>query len=268
LEQGFVNVKGGKLYYEVEGNGAPLVLIHAGFLDSRMWDEQFRIFAKHNKVIRYDVRGFGRSSRPKEEYSDAEDLFSLLNHLKIPKATILGISNGGRIAFDFTSTHPDMVTSLLLVAPGIRGYEGSPEEDKAWDETGKLMDAQDLAIKENRIDDAVRMDLEIWAPAQDEKNRTRLLQIATENSHIHKDPPNRLQKSPQPPAFKSLGTIRMPVALLVGDRDVRGMQMMTKKLHSLLPGSKFTVVEGADHIANTSKPDEFNRAVLDFLSST
>jgi len=201
LEQGFVNVKGGKLYYEVEGNGAPLVLIHAGFLDSRMWDEQFRIFAKHNKVIRYDVRGFGRSSRPKEEYSDAEDLFSLLNHLKIPKATILGISNGGRIAFDFTSTHPDMVTSLLLVAPGIRGYEGSPEEDKAWDETGKLMDAQDLAIKENRIDDAVRMDLEIWAPAQDEKNRTRLLQIATENSHIHKDPPNRLQKSPQPPAF-------------------------------------------------------------------
>src|SRR2546426_5837738 len=193
-----------------------------------MWDEQFRIFAEHNKVVRYDVRGFGKSSRPKEEYSDAEDLFSLLNHLKIRKATILGVSNGGRIAFDFVSTHPNMVSGLILVSPGIRGYESSPDEDKAWDETGKKLDAQDLAIKENRIEDAVRIDIEIWASAQDAKGRSRLIQIATDNSHIHKNPPHKWQKSPQPPAFKSLGMIPVPVMLLVGDEDVVGMQMMAE----------------------------------------
>ena len=65
--------------------------------------------------MRYDVRGFGRSSKPREEYSDAEDLYTLLKHLKIESTSILGVSNGGRIALDFVSVHPSIENSLILV---------------------------------------------------------------------------------------------------------------------------------------------------------
>src|SRR5437016_7408645 len=157
-----LQVRGGSLYYETAGEGTDLVLIHAGFLDNRMWDDQFQLFAKSVRVIRYDVRGFGRSSKPTEEYSDAEDLFALLKHLNIESTSILGISNGGRIALDFVSVHPSMVNRLILVSPGIRGYKSSgPEEDREWEELDKKGDLQDLAISENRINDAVNMDLAI-----------------------------------------------------------------------------------------------------------
>ena len=262
----YLQVRGGSLYYETAGEGPPLVLIHAGFLDSRMWDEQFQLFAKDARVIRYDVRGYGRSSRPSKEYSDAEDLLSLLKHLNIESASILGVSNGGRIALDFVSAHPSMVSSLILVSPGIRGYKSSgPEEDREWEELDKKGDLQDLAIGENRMDDAVNMDLEIWAPAQGPTSKGRILEIATANSHIHKNPPNKLQKSPEPPAFTKLNQIRTPTTLIVGDQDVKGMQLMTKRLHELIPGSKLSVIGGADHIANMSRPEEFNAIVSSFL---
>lgn len=241
-------------------------MIHAGFLDSRMWDDQFQLFAKSVRVIRYDVRGFGRSSKPTEEYSDAEDLFALLKHLNIESTSILGISNGGRIALDFVSVHPSMVNRLILVSPGIRGYKSSgPEEDREWKELDKKMDLQDLAISENRIDDAVNIDLKVWASAQGTPSKNRILKIATTNSHIHKNPPNKLQKSPEPPAFTKLDQIRIPTILIVGDQDVKGMQTMTKRLHELIPGSELRVIRGADHIANMSRPEEFNAIVSSFL---
>ena len=241
-------------------------MIHAGFLDSRMWDDQFQLFAKSVRVIRYDVRGFGRSSKPSAEYSDAEDLFALLKHLNIESTSILGISNGGRIAFDFVSVHPSMVNRLILVSPGIRGYKSSgPEEDREWKELDKKMDLQDLAISENRIDDAVNIDLRVWASAQGTPSKNRILKIATTNSHIHKNPPNKLQKSPEPPAFTKLDQIRIPTILIVGDQDVKGMQTMTKRLHELIPGSELRVIRGADHIANMSRPEEFNAIVSSFL---
>ena len=241
-------------------------MIHAGFLDSRMWDDQFQLFAKSVRVIRYDVRGFGRSSKPSAEYSDAEDLFALLKHLNIESTSILGISNGGRIALDFVSVHPSMVNRLILVSPGIRGYKSSgPEEDREWKELDKKMDLQDLAISENRIDDAVNIDLKVWASAQGTPSKNRILKIATTNSHIHKNPPNKLQKSPEPPAFTKLDQIRIPTILIVGDQDVKGMQTMTKRLHELIPGSELRVIRGADHIANMSRPEEFNAIVSSFL---
>ena len=161
-----------------------------------------------------------------------------------------------------------MVNSLILVSPGIRGYKSSgPEEDREWKELDKKGDLQDLAISENRIDDAVKMDLEIWASAQGTASKSRILNIATANSHIHKNPPHKLQKSPEPPAFTKLNQIHMPTMLIVGDQDVKGMQLMTKRLHELIRGSKLSVIRGADHIANMSRPRRIQRHHI-FVSKT
>ncbi len=78
MVSGFVKARGGRLYYEATGSGPGLALIHAGFLDSRMWDEQFQLFAREYNVVRYDVRGYGKSDRPEQRYSDSADLLALL----------------------------------------------------------------------------------------------------------------------------------------------------------------------------------------------
>ena len=130
-----LQVKGGSIHYTKVGDGLPIVLIHAGYLDSRMWDNQVEHFSGEYTVITYDVRGFGKSSAAMDRYTDADDLELLLDHLKVEKSVLIGVSNGGRISFDFAVEHPDRVMAMVLVDPGIKGYRSSgPEEDALWDD--------------------------------------------------------------------------------------------------------------------------------------
>jgi 3-oxoadipate enol-lactonase len=120
-------VPGTQLYYEVTGEGPPLVFVHSGGFDPRLWDEQFFAFADRHTVIRYDVRGHGESPPPTKPYSDAEDLCSLLRWLHIGKAHAVGLSLGGSIVIDFALAHPQMIETLILVAPDVTGYAFSAE---------------------------------------------------------------------------------------------------------------------------------------------
>jgi len=94
------------------------------------------------------------------------------------------------------------------------------------------------------------------------------MMIALENAHVQLDNPWKHQVSPDPASYKRLPEITAPTLVMIGDRDVKGMQLIANDLHSKIPGSKKVVVHGADHIVNMSRPEEFNRAVLGFLSST
>ena len=118
---GFVESNGTQLYYEMMGEGHPLVLIHGGYMDRRMWDDQFAVFAQHYRVIRYDVRGFGQTALPPVPYTDREDLSHLLSFLGLEKTYLIGLSLGGEIAIDFTLDYPGMVDALILVGSSISG---------------------------------------------------------------------------------------------------------------------------------------------------
>ncbi|OLD03806.1 MAG: hypothetical protein AUJ07_05630 [Crenarchaeota archaeon 13_1_40CM_3_53_5] len=196
----------------------------------------------------------------------------MLRHLGVGKACLLGISNGGRIALDFVSIHPEMVEALVLVGTGVRGYQISgPDEEKEWDEFDARVMAKEAtkekAIKEKQLKDAVTINVDLWASAQSPESRERIFKIATDNSNALVEPPwGKLQVSPQPPAFARLGDIKIPTLLIIGDKDVSGT-MVTKRLSSIIPGSKMVLLEGADHIVNMSKPREFDRTVLEFLDA-
>jgi 3-oxoadipate enol-lactonase len=266
VETGYAEVDGGRLYYETSGNGPALVLIHAGFLDLRMWDRQIPVFSKTNRVIRYDVRGFGKSDIARNTYSDYKDLRALLYHLRVKTASIVGVSNGGRIAADFAVEYPSMLDHLVLVSPGMSGYKSSgPEEDKMWEEFDKQMKPQEVADREGRAVDAVEMDVNAWASAQTPVSRERIRQIALDNFHVHVENPWKLQVPPEPRTFQRLSQIRTPTLIVIGDRDVPPQILLTDNIHSHIPRSKRVLIPGADHIANMSKPNEFNIAVLEFL---
>jgi pimeloyl-ACP methyl ester carboxylesterase len=117
---GAAAVNGTRLYYEVAGTGSPVVLVSGGgTLDRRQWDDQFDVLSTRFRVIRYDIRGIGRSARPTGEFSHHEDLRALLDFLNIKRAVVCGVSFGAVIAVDFTLDHADMVGGLVLAGAGL-----------------------------------------------------------------------------------------------------------------------------------------------------
>ena len=97
-----VVVNGTHLYFEQAGSGHPLVLIHGFTLSTEMWEDQFAVFARHYRVIRYDMRGFGRSALPTEgPFRAVDDLYALLDALGVSRTFVLGLSMGGGVAIDF-----------------------------------------------------------------------------------------------------------------------------------------------------------------------
>jgi pimeloyl-ACP methyl ester carboxylesterase len=128
---GFAEINGTKLYYEQMGKGRTIVLVHGGLVDSRLWDDQFKEFAKRYRVIRYDLRGFGKSDAPLASFSPIEDLRALLAFLKVEHATVVGVSLGGMIATDFALEYPETVEALVLVGSGLRGDKRPQDKQMA-----------------------------------------------------------------------------------------------------------------------------------------
>ena len=258
VTSGFVKVAEPVIYYEAAGGGPPVVLIHGGQMDRRMWDPQFQSWSKSYRVVRYDVRGYGRSADPTLPYSDVDDLLAVLDALSIPKAHLVGLSLGGRIAIDFTLVHPDRVASLTAVAAGMSGFQFEagnwPQQLRAAQENGGEA-AAELWLKDPYM-----------VPAMEHPDLApRIRQLVLENGRSWLQNP-LLPKRLTPPAAKRLGEIRVPTLVVVGDRDVPDMQKVADALAGGVPGSRKVVVPGAGHIVNLERPSEFDRAVLGFLA--
>jgi pimeloyl-ACP methyl ester carboxylesterase len=118
---GHVNIGGASLYYEMTGAGSPVVLLHGLGLDHRMWDEQIAPLAHAHTVVRYDLRGSGRSTAGSHRGNHADDLKALLDHLELRRVSLLGLSLGGGAAIDFAVAYPNAVHALILVNPSIEG---------------------------------------------------------------------------------------------------------------------------------------------------
>lgn len=158
-EQGHIEVNGARLYYEVAGSGPAIALIHAGIADCRMWDAQFAAFAERYRVVRYDQRGFGRSSMPPGPYAPRDDLRELLRALGIARATLVGVSMGGGVALDCALDHPDLVEALVLVASGLGGSPPSDYLRGRWQAIGE-------ALAGAGIDAANELELQLWIDGQ------------------------------------------------------------------------------------------------------
>jgi pimeloyl-ACP methyl ester carboxylesterase len=259
VASGYVRVEGGKLYYERAGEGFPVILIHAGLWDSRMWDDQFEVFAERHDVVRYDVRGFGRSDVPSVPYSDLRDLRYLLGELGISRCAIVGCSMGGQLAIDFALAHADVVDAVVPVAPGLSGYR--------WEDPGleMLVAEVEKAITAGDLELAMEVELAVWAPRRDDPAiDARIRSIAMDNLHIFRVP-DTFAEIPTP-ALPRLGEIEAAMLVIVGDQDVAEIHAIAELLEHRVPGAHRHVIAGGDHLVNVRRPEKFNRQVLDFLS--
>lgn len=264
VEKGFADVNGTRLYYEVAGLGDPIVLIHGNVGDRRHWDDQFEDFSKSHKVIRYDVRGFGKSSLPVEgeRYSRHDDLKALLEHLGISKAHICGLSMGCAIAVDFVLTYPEMSSSLIAVGPWASGYD-SPAAGELWEVFRKIPSIVEESGTKAAVDyffDSPPFKKTIINPQVTE----RLKEIGYDYSFWH-----LLNQDPRfildPPAPQQLDKISLPTLIITAEFDLEPCLEIADLLEATNPNARKVVIVDAGHVMNMEKPAEFNKAVLDFL---
>jgi len=247
------------IYYEVRGTGYPLVLLHGGQMDRRIWDPQFTPFAAHYRVIRYDLRGYGKTGQPKEPYSHFEDLSAVLKRLKVAKAHLVGLSLGAAVATDFAIAYPDQVSALVLACPGLGGFQFTDEGDRMR----KIMEA----ARDESLDRATELWLQhpFMVPAMENPVlSSRLRSLSRDNAHCWLVNPV-LSRQMRPPAIERLAEVRAPTLIIGGDRDTADITQIITKLSGEIPSSRKVIVEGAGHIVNMEKPGEFNKLVLDFL---
>lgn len=263
---GYVEINGGKIYYEVRGGGEPLVFSHAAFVDSGMWDAQVDDFARHYRVVRFDLRGFGKSGPDAGPINRRDDLYQLLQHLGIERAALVGCSMSGTAVLDFAIEHPEMVSALVIVNSLPSGYEEegewipSPIEQEMISavETGDNERASELQIR-IWVDGASRTPEDVDPEVR--RRAAEMNRISLENRTAFIDDLDPLD----PPAFTRLGEVQAPTLLVVGDLDepviARGAEAMAKGI----PGAKIVTIPGTAHVPNMEKPREFNEAVLGFL---
>lgn len=261
--QQIAKVAGTHLYYESIGNGPCLVLIHGFSLDSGMWDDQIEALCRRYRVIRYDMRGFGRSALPGEEsYSAAADLKALLDYLEVESAAILGLSLGGGVALDFALMFPEATSALILAGAMMDGWRWSA----AWNEqVGTVWAAGRHAGVEAAKKRWLALPLFLPSLQQPEVARRLAEMVAAYSGWhwVHRDPQRHLQL----PAGERLGSIAAPTLIVIGERDVADFRAMADALHAEIRGSQKAILPGVGHMVNMEAAEPFNALVLDFLGS-
>ena len=269
---GYTPISGkGKMYYEQNGKGEPLIFLHGHSLDTRMWDPQWEFFSKYYHVIRFDFRGYGRSSDQSEtfQFTHVDDLITLMNNLKIEKAHIVGLSMGAFVAGDMLAMYPERMLSCTLTSGGIRSTPG-PSEPMTEEEKNK----RDKEIEELKKKGIIRYKKE-WhkilmssGGTQREKMSLPLYKMVKDWSgwqQLHKEVRNYYAKEAWN-ELKRKGKIDVPTLLVRGKNEVKYNTGEPNEAQYLLK-YRYVIVEDCGHMLNMERPDEYNELLLSFLQN-
>ncbi len=264
METGYAEVNGAKIYYETDGTGHPLVMVHAGIAHIGMWDEQFREFAKDYQVIRFDMRGYGKTEPVEGEFWRYEDLYGLLKFLGIKQAYLMGCSMGGGTCLDFTLEHPEMVDALMMVCSGPDGFEFDEPLPPQWDELVK-------AFKEGDLARTAELETQIWVDGRGRRDEHPIdpdMRKKVEQMDLIALKYEKLglgQAKPlEPPAAKRLDEIHVPFLVVAGEYDSPYLAAAADYLMEHIEGAQKVVMPTA-HLPSMERPDEFNAHVRRFL---
>lgn len=260
-------VPGGSIYYEESGRGRPIVLLHEGIADRRMWDREFSLLARDHRVVRYDLRGYGRSKPATSAYSSVQDLASLLDHLGVARPLIVGPSMGGRIAVDLSLAHPGQVGALLLIAPGYSGmdYDHVPGGKATFERDERLSKAASDAYAAGKLEEATEHLRDLWASSLSGSALELFRTMVRDNApEVFEERSGRHESREGDPAAVRLREIHVPVRILVGDRDNPAMPPLAQFLAKGISGARVQLIPGADHLLNLSRPEAFDTALREF----
>ena len=254
------------VWFDGHGEGPPVVLVHGGIADSRMWEPELQSFASSHTVVRVDLPGFGRSPIESNVVSYRGAISEALDAAGINRAALVGTSFGGRTVLEFAVEFPERVSALVLVGSGI--------DDHEWSDEVKAFGAEEeAALERGDLDAAVKANLDLWLagphrsldeiePSLRELVAEMQLQEFRNTKGLDDLRADRLE----PPASQRLDKIGVPTLVLTGDEDVADIHRIADRLAREIPGAERATIAGAAHLPNLERPDEFDRIVLGFLS--
>jgi len=253
------------IYAEVAGDGPDLVLVHEGICDSRMWDLQWEPWSRSFRLLRMDLRGFGRTPLERGPFAHARDVIEVLERESFGPAALLGVSMGGRVALEVALARPELVSALVLVAPGMPGHEWSDELRARWAEEEQAFEAGDL-------DGAVEVSLRTWVdgPRRNPEDVDPVVRSLVGEmqrkayelqSGIEEDEEELLVDD----LMQRLGDVRVPTLVAVGEEDQPDMHAIAKRLAAEIPGARFETIADTAHVPSMERPREFDELVLPFL---
>ena len=257
-----ISINSAEIYYELVGSGPPVVLLHAGIADSRMWDRQFAVFAAGHTVLRYDQPGYGRTAPTPGPFTPREDLRVLLHTLGIARASLVGCSMGSRTALDFALRYPDRVDRLVLTSPSVNGfrYTGPPSP------LGAQIDAAELDDDLARVNE---LEIQMWVDGprrRPEQVAPWVRQLALEMNAVALANEGVAQEQPAPSVEGRLHTLRPPTLIVVGEEDTPRTRATADWLMGQLDHARRVDLPDAGHLPNMEQAEAFNAAVLAFLA--
>ncbi|MFI6720995.1 alpha/beta fold hydrolase [Kribbella sp. NPDC050470] len=245
-----VPVRGGEVWAEhVAGPGVPVVLLHSGLGDSRGWDPVMPRLVERHRVVRYDVRGYGRSAPPTGEFSLVGDLVSVLDQLGLEEVVLVGCSLGGDTALSLALDEPARVRALVLLCPGVSGFP-MPEDPEVDAEFEALAEKRDVA-------GAVQLGLRLWAAAGADEAVVAQLEAAVPAWF---DQGDFLRKGR--PVYDRLHEIQAPTVVMVGDKDRSILAAVAGATAARIPNADFIWLPGADHYPSLRCPDLVAETIL------
>ncbi|MDG4768221.1 alpha/beta hydrolase [Solwaraspora sp. WMMD406] len=264
-----IRVGDATLSYDDEGSGPPVLLLHAGIADRRMWRRQIPALRDRHRLIAMDLRGYGESELPSAPFAHHDDVIGLLDALDIDRAALIGCSFGGAVAIDTALAHPDRVTSLALFGSALSGHDWSEASERLWVDLVGEVDPTDL-------DAMARAEVRFWVVGPGRRAADvdpALLTLALEMDRRALAAEAALggvtQHELDPPAAARLPEIAVPVLVAAGALDLPDIHLLADRLAAEIPAARrLPNVPGAAHLLPLECPDPVNVAVREFLATT
>ena len=261
-----IDVGGATLTGLEVGDGLPVVFLHAGVCDKRMWLDQMDAVADAGwHAIAYDRRGYGDATSPDESFSHLDDLEAVLDALDIHAAVLVGCSMGGGLAVDFALAHPGRVIGLVLIGTSITGAPWSATADERAIEM-----AEEDAWERGDIDLLNKVQAHEWLDGP----RTQSGRVGGAVRELFFDmnakalsKPRLTQEEGTDDAWERMEAVNTPTLLIVGDEDFSALIDRHDTLSETMPNAFAVVLEGAAHIPSIEKPDLVNSLLLQFLDA-
>jgi len=262
VETGVAPVNGAELYYERAGVGDPVVLVHAGIADSRMWDPQFEVLAAEYTVVRCDLRGYGRTPAVKGPFSHHEDVIALLRYLGLERAALVGCSMGGKTVIDAALAAPDAVAALVPIASALSGYKAAAPDPPQWQAAvdaygrGDLEQASEYEVQ-IWVDGPTRRPDVVPAAIRDLVREMNLIPLAVPDELVDERPL-------EPPAAGRLHELTVPTLVVIGELDQPAPIAQCRFIAEQVASAE-TVTLRTAHLPNLERPEEFNDVLRGFL---
>jgi 3-oxoadipate enol-lactonase len=247
------------LPFDAAGSGPPVVLLHAGVADRRMWAAIVPVLAERYRVLAPDLPGYGDAPLSPGPFSNASEVLAFLDDQDIGHASLVGASFGGRVALEVATEAPDRVDRLVLLCPGLRGVAPTAASEAFEAEEERLLEAGDVA-------GAVRLNVDTWlGPEADDGARDLLTHMQRRAFDVQL----AADEWPDPPDLEptdvDLGGIAAPTTVVLGALDVDWLLAAARQVAAGVPGATLVELDWAGHLPALERPAETAALVLDAL---